>query len=366
MLRNLTLLGVSLAMTLGLLELVLRVFFAVPPTWVEPQTRHLESPLAGWVLPPSSDSYTIDAPVHVNALGLRDEEMPLAKPPGTRRVLCLGDSFTFALGVRLEDLYVKQLERRLAASDAAADFQVINAGVAGYNTRQELITYQTLGVALDPDLVVLGFYWNDLVGNADPIPDLATTPRIVAGAQGQHEARAQHWIPAPLRNALRRSVLLYKSVTGAQAVASLVSPPSDGYSVVQRALLSGDAATLAPDWNETAERLLQLAQAAKAHGTPVILLVFPSENEVRHDFPKLVFGEKLREIWAPTGFPMIDLTPAYRASLRAGENPFLPYDLHPNATGMRIAADALYAVIREQGYLGLGAEAAASARTPGP
>ena len=87
----------------------------------------------------------------------------------------------------------------------------------------------------------------------------------------------------------------------------------------------------------------------------MILLVFPSENEIRHDFPDLVFAEKLREIWQPTGLPLIDLTPLYRASLHAGENPFLAYDLHPNATGMRIAADALYDAIRAQGYLGLGA-----------
>jgi hypothetical protein len=63
---------------------------------------------------------------------------------------------------------------------------------------------------------------------------------------------------------------------------------------------------------------------------------------------------------------LIDLTAAYRASLRAGENPFLPYDLHPNTAGMRIAADALYAVIREKGYLGLGAGDSAAAGTPGP
>lgn len=367
MLRNLTLLGASIALTLGLLESILRLFYAVPPTWIEPQTRHLKSPLLGWVLPPSSESFTIDAPVRVNSLGLRDEEFALEKPPDTRRVLCLGDSFTFALGVRLEDLYAKQLERQLANTAGAGRIQVINAGVAGYNTRQELITYLTLGVALDPDLVVLGFYWNDLIANAEPIPDLATTPRIVPGNETKFEERAQHRIPTPIRNLLRKSVLLYRAVAGVQTIAALASPPADGYSVVQRALLTGDAATVEPFWQETAKRLLQLADAAEAHNTPVILLIFPSENEVRRDYPNLVFGDKLREIWEPTGLPIIDLTSAYRTSLAAGENPFLPYDLHPNATGMRIAADALHTVIHTQGYLALdapmGAASGAAMRT---
>ena len=355
MLRNLTLLTVSFLVTCALMEGVLRLFYAVPPTWVEPQTRHLKSPLLGWVLPPSSESFTIDAPVRVNALGLRDRELEVPKPPGTKRVLCLGDSFTFALGVRLEDLYVKQLERRLAGDPGDARIEVINAGVAGYNTRQELITLLTLGFSLEPDLVVVGFYWNDLVGNEDPLPDLEETPRIAGGEKLPSEEARASWIPAPIRDTLRKSVLLYLSVTGAKGLAARLDPPTDPYSIVQRALLSGDDATLEPYWKATETRLLEIAGAAKARGIPVILLVFPSENEVRHDFPRLVFGERLETIWAATGFPFLDLTAEYRASLRAGQNPFLPYDLHPNAVGMRIASDALYGVIRARGYLGLGA-----------
>jgi hypothetical protein len=165
---------------------------------------------------------------------------------------------------------------------------------------------------------------------------------------------------------LRKSVLLYLATTGAQALAAQISPPTDSYSVVQRALLSGDAVTLAPYWREVADRLTELAAALKASGVPAILLVFPSENEVRHEFPKLVFAQKLREIWAPTGFPIIDLTLSYRASLRAGANPFLPYDLHPNEVGMRIAANALYDVIRQRGYVGLGRASDSAETADGP
>lgn len=355
MLRNLALLAVSIGITLLGMELVLRLFYDVPPTWHEPQIRHLPSPLLGWVLPPGAQAWTIDAPVSVNSLGLRDDEIPLRKPAGTKRVLALGDSFTFALGVRFEDLWSERLERRLAAAAPDERFQVINAAVAGYNTRQELIQYLTLGAALEPDLVVLGFYWNDLVGNDEPLPDLQETERIEAGAELAALTQPRHVIPTPIRNALRESVLLYLVVTGAKGVAARLDPPQDAPSVVQRALLSGDEETLAPYWEATAARLRELAEAARQRGTPVILLVFPGENEVRHDFPDLVFGEKLAEIWRPTGFPIIDLTEPYRAALRRGENPFLPYDLHPNALGMEIAAQAVFDVIAEKGWLGVGA-----------
>ena len=52
--------------------------------------------------------------------------------------------------------------------------------------------------------------------------------------------------------------------------------------------------------------------------------------------------------------PFVDVGPEYRAALERGTNPFLPYDLHPSVAGMEIAAEELYRVILERGYLGLG------------
>jgi hypothetical protein len=76
------------------------------------------------------------------------------------------------------------------------------------------------------------------------------------------------------------------------------------------------------------------------------------ENQLLREYPQMVWGERLRELWAPTGMPFIDLEPAYRAALVAGHNPFLPYDLHPNALGMQIAAEHLLDAIERHGLLG--------------
>jgi hypothetical protein len=66
-----------------------------------------------------------------------------------------------------------------------------------------------------------------------------------------------------------------------------------------------------------------------------------------------VWGDALREAWGPTGLPLVDLEAAYREATAAGgpDDPWLPYDLHPNARGMAIAAEAVRAAIRERGLL---------------
>ena len=99
---------------------------------------------------------------------------------------------------------------------------------------------------------------------------------------------------------------------------------------------------------------MRINAAAREHGVPVVLLAFPMENQLLLDLPAAVWGDRLREIWAPTGMPFIDLEPAYRAARKAGKNPFLPYDLHPSPLGMQIAAEHLLDVITSRDLLRLG------------
>jgi len=55
-------------------------------------------------------------PVEISSQGFRDREYPLEKPPGTVRVLMLGDSTTLGWGQRLEESTPKVLEARLNAA----------------------------------------------------------------------------------------------------------------------------------------------------------------------------------------------------------------------------------------------------------
>jgi lysophospholipase L1-like esterase len=92
-----------------------------------------------------------------NADGFRDRTYPRATPPGTFRIVVLGDSIALGWGVALEESFPKRLEQRLGPS-----VQVLSLGVAGYNPYTEAQLFADVGVGYRPDLVLVEFCINDL------------------------------------------------------------------------------------------------------------------------------------------------------------------------------------------------------------
>jgi hypothetical protein len=120
-------------------------------------------------------------PVAINRLGLRDpREYELVKRPNTFRILVLGDSVTFGHGSVYEYTYPYLTEQKLRAWRPDVDWQVWNAAVPGYNTSQELAQLLEVGPRFQPDLVVVGFFDNDLIDNK-PILAPTAAARVWSG-----------------------------------------------------------------------------------------------------------------------------------------------------------------------------------------
>jgi len=126
----------------------------------------LSDPIRGQRLAAGYDGWFAGVPVHIDTLELRDpREYSLRKGPDTFRILVLGDSVTFGHGAPYEQTYPRLFEDRLKAWRPDVDWQVWNAAVPGYNTSQELAQLREVGGRFQPDLVVVGFFWNDLFDN---------------------------------------------------------------------------------------------------------------------------------------------------------------------------------------------------------
>lgn len=82
----------------------------------------------------------------INSKGLRDEETLIVKTK--KRILALGDSFTFGEGVRYGKRYTEKIEELTGS-------EVINFGVPGYGVDASLARLESEGLAYEPDLVIL-------------------------------------------------------------------------------------------------------------------------------------------------------------------------------------------------------------------
>ncbi|MBU1201530.1 MAG: SGNH/GDSL hydrolase family protein [Nanoarchaeota archaeon] len=111
---------------------------------------------------PNFSYFSTDFSVFHNSQGLRDYEYSFIKPNNTFRILVLGDSVTYGVYVNQNNTYVKELEY-LLNMDSRIKYEVINAGVGGYNTYQEFVWLDNIGRLYHPDMILVGYDYSDII-----------------------------------------------------------------------------------------------------------------------------------------------------------------------------------------------------------
>jgi hypothetical protein len=157
---KLAMLFFALLVGLFIAEIALRVVGYTYPIFYTTDTVRgyaLQPGVSGWYRKEG------EAYVRVNSDGLRDREHAKAKPAGTLRIAVLGDSYAEALQVPLEDAFWVVMEHRLQTCPAFAGrrIEVINFGVSGYGTAQELLTLRQKVWDYAPDIVLLALTTNN-------------------------------------------------------------------------------------------------------------------------------------------------------------------------------------------------------------
>jgi hypothetical protein len=105
-------------------------------------------------------------PVHTNGAGFRSPDVSIQKPPESIRLVGLGDSIMFGLGVGDGDPFMAALARKLGERQPRWLWESINTAVPGYNTVMEVETLASKGLAYAPDIVMINF-----VGGDDALPN---------------------------------------------------------------------------------------------------------------------------------------------------------------------------------------------------
>jgi lysophospholipase L1-like esterase len=277
-------------------------------------------------------------PARINRMGHRDRTIHEEKRAGTVRILVAGDSITFGSGVGQESPYPQALERRLEAARAGTRFDVINAGVPGYAIAEEYETVR-LGMALDPDLVILQFTLNDVRPSYGVYADNVGAELARLGLRRDPSA-VEFWLAQrsglflALQDAVR-GVVHHDEAAGDEQgeharIEAFVATPA------------GDP-ELERDWAAYLSRLDATVRLVRAGGAAFLLYAAPWDFQLTGATAP---QERLAAFAAERGVPFVDLLPALRERC-AGQEPapcwgrwFEDHD-HPNEAGHALVAEVL-------------------------
>ena len=303
-----------------------------------------DDPHLPYLLRPGVDTSVRGVPVRVNALGLRGPEATPEPAAGVHRVLALGDSATFGEYLTVDEAFPAVLEHELVARTGQR-WEVLNAGVEGYNTEAELAFLTTRGLALRPEAVVVGFNLNDF----DRAPVLGPLGVLTSDQTARLSSRS-------LANRSEFYLLLRfftasvgHLVHGQPAVQALPAPTAgERFSTFDLAVSRQRKAYYRQPtderWQGMVDALRGLGAVAAGHHLRLVVAVIPDGDQFGPD-ADLTPQDRLRTVCAELGLDCVDLRPAFAAAGGA-----LHVDtMHPNAAGQRLIADALADRLLEPG-----------------
>jgi len=335
------------------------------------------------------------------------------KPPRTRRVVIVGDSFVFGVGVEDEETLPAQLEsllnaaapspllwqqpgaaapqsslglpqRAAAPQYAGRAFEVVNAGCPGWGTENALAFWRARGRSLNPDLLVVAFYRNDLFDNMRRMLFRIESDRLVFSPTKRisRARRLTRVIPfygflcehSHLLNLVRRAVAARLMRSDGSADPSRRPDPrrlarSQGPEAREKeqsrdagqtnglpltADDGGESETLRAQL-EVCSRLMEALLAdARESGVPVVLLLLPGLYDCRPSpFPHYEAVARLGLKWTQEGkiAATVDPRSTLMNALKEGQDVFLPQDGHFTTWGnhevARVLAERVHEILAD-------------------
>lgn len=348
----------------------------------------------GWRLRPSTSGFvSVETKqyVRINSRGFRDRERAYEKASDTIRVAVLGNSWTEALQVPLDKTYCSVLERQLTQSGCFGrkKVEVLNFGVAGYSTGQELLLLQQEVWRYHPDIILLAFY---------PARDIANNIRELNNAVNPEQSpyfvyrngelvlddsfralpalQPREMLGQAVCYKVTEHVRVFQAVSALQQAAKIRLAMAD---VKERAERSGldnleytiytppGTSDMQRAWQITEELLLAMRDQVKSHGADFRVVVLATRPQVNPDPAKRAelmhklgvrdlsyADDRLRDFGVRERISVTALAPALSAYAQAHHefvNGFNSRNLgagHWNETGHRIAGETVAAALCEK------------------
>ena len=338
--------------TLGITEIGLRLFWGgyyekdVPPY---SDRRHATR---GWANLPNVHT-TYGEPEFQNFVvhdsrGFRSQEVADHKSDDRIRILVLGDSFAWGVGVENDETFSAVLER------LDPRFEVINTGTNGYGTSQQLRLLEEEGLALDPDIVIVAFFWNDVANSYKRTPPAYalegdalryTPPAPAVSALAKPERRPK------LRRRLGRvasRTYTYRLVSDRGKILRYRVKHALGVPLEETEFVGDEEREEA--WRLELALLREIDRVSRDSGASTLIAIIPDQVQIQTDMQVLgldeddyAVQERLLEFGARSGIAVLDLLPALRTAYQTDGVPlYYRWDRHLNRLGHeRVAREIL-------------------------
>jgi len=308
---------ISVLICVGVAETLTRGFYHFVPNYDFEMWKYgseLKQPLPDENLPfhliPDKSGTYYGVEIRTNSLGFRDEERPLSKPRGKKRVLVLGDSFALGWGVSADNVFSKKLEQLLNA--VSPGYEVINMGIGNYNSSMEVELLKRKGLSLDPDMIIMLYFANDM----EPTPKIDS----LSYALFKH-------LYLPGFFAMRLNQLLTEKSGG------------DVLMAYYRKLYSPDSPSLAMN----SQAIRELAGICTNRKIEALIVNIPELRKL-DPYPFSFATTHIRELARETGLPFHDLLPVFQK--HGGISLWVsPEDPHMNALANSLAAESVFEIM---------------------
>lgn len=282
-----------------------------------------------------------------NARGFRGDDWPDVPAPGERRVLVMGDSFTFANGVSEGGTFPEIADRLIHEREADAHWPVLNLSTSAWGPQNALAYIETEGAPIRASCLVYGFFLgNDVMDNVaahlyslrdgrlEKNPVAAASPGLVDRVKEAMRALPVYDFlldHSQLLN-LARVVFLREMTDLSAFAATYAEVPRETY----RQALDLNDATLARMAQLARERfggfaIVLLPELAELDGAPKL---HPAAALVPVEFAEQA-RERVKQWGQINAVPVLDLVELLPHDPTAARRLYFARDFHPNALGQR-------------------------------
>lgn len=329
---------------IGLTFSIDRLVGIVFPPQLPRETIMIAHRSRGWAHQPNSRGWLSDVFMRMDSRGFRTHDDGREEPiEGRPRILFIGDSVTLGYAQAYVDAFPTRTAELLNRRRPKLDVVPLNAGVCGYDTRQEAHLLINEGFRHKPHLVILQFCLNDVTRQFDPAAgfDMERHPEFKAVTRPTSRSG--------LGRAFIELAAYLKWGDDLQAAGERIE-----HMMMGQLLDDPPPPHTEASWRNCLEQMDLIVDACRKKGVPLLLVCFPIRLQFESESVSTAPQDRLEEYARTRGVQYLDLLPMYRALTREEGRSSLSlfFDAaHPTAEGLARAAEAIVDALERAGLV---------------